>query len=84
MFEDSAKVGKPPNSTESVAGQNDGFGAKPEAVHLEQELPLSAETGRSLGSRKCPPKSAALKGRKDRRDSTYDRVAARRPLKVCR
>ena len=27
MFEDSAKVGKPPNSTESVAGQNDGFGA---------------------------------------------------------
>jgi len=44
MFEDSAKVGKPPNSTESVAGQNDGFGAKPEAVHLEQELPLSAES----------------------------------------
>ena len=44
MFEDSAKVGKPPNSTESVAGQNDGFGAKPEAGDLEQELPLSAES----------------------------------------
>ena len=28
MFEDSAKVGKPPNSTESAEGQNDGFGAR--------------------------------------------------------
>ena len=47
MFEDSAKVGKPPNSTESVAGQNDGFGAKPEAAEHRQGLPLSADSSRS-------------------------------------
>ena len=47
MFEDSAKVGKPPNSTESVAGQNDGFGAErvkwrllPERLLRGRRLPI--------------------------------------------